>query len=65
MLYIVLTIVTRTHTAQIFTNEGAFVNKFGARGKEENKFSSPCGITTNFDGEIFISDFRNNRIHVL
>jgi len=56
---------TALHRVQIFTSEGAFVNKFGARGKEENKFSSPCGITSNFDGEIFISDFRNNRIHVL
>jgi len=56
---------TALHRVQIFTSEGAFVNKFGTRGKEENKFSSPCGITTNFDGEIFVSDFRNNRIHVL
>ncbi|XP_063675343.1 E3 ubiquitin-protein ligase TRIM71-like isoform X4 [Bolinopsis microptera] len=56
---------TALHRVQVFTSEGQFLNKFGSRGNYENKFSSPCGITTNFDGEIFVSDFRNNRIHVL
>lgn len=56
---------TALHRVQVFTSEGRYLNKFGGRGKEENKFSSPCGITANSDGEIFVSDFRNNRIHVL
>lgn len=50
---------------QVFTSEGKFINTFGSRGKENNKFISPCGVASNVDGELFVSDFRNSRIHVI
>ena len=50
---------------QIFTNEGKYINMFGSRGKDDKKFNSPCGIAADADGHIYVSDFRNNRIHVI
>ena len=50
---------------QVFTSEGKFINKYGGKGNTDGKFNSPCGIAADGDGQIYVSDFRNHRIHVL
>lgn len=54
-----------SNSLQVFTNEGKFINKYGGKGQADGKFNSPCGIAADADGAIYVSDFRNHRIHVL
>jgi len=56
---------TGLHRVQVFTSEGKFINKYGGKGNTDGKFNSPCGIAADGDGQIYVSDFRNHRIHVL
>ena len=48
----------------VFTTDGQFVRSFGKCGCEEGQFDSPCGITFDIEGYLYVCDFSNNRVVV-
>ena len=49
----------------IFDTNGCFIHCFGKRGSREGEFISPCGITVDSLGNLYVSDLMNNRLVVL
>ena len=49
----------------IFHTNGCFIHCFGKRGSGEGEFSGPCGITVDSLGNLYVSDYFNNRLVVL
>ena len=49
----------------IFDTNGCFVYCFGERGRREGDFRSPYGITVDSLGNLYVSDFGNDRLVVL
>jgi tripartite motif-containing protein 71 len=46
-----------------YDSEGKFVTQWGERvGKGDGEFSLPTGIATDWDGNVYVDDFRNKRI---
>jgi DNA-binding beta-propeller fold protein YncE len=46
-----------------YDSEGNFVTQWGERvGTGEGEFSLPTGIATDWDGNVYVDDFRNRRI---
>jgi len=43
--------------------KGDFFREWGAEGKEQGEFDSPCGMDV-YGGEIYVTDQCNNRIQV-
>ena len=48
----------------VFDTKGTFLHCFGKRGRGERKFDRPYGITTDKFGNLYVSDFGNNRLVV-
>ena len=49
----------------IFDTNGCFIHCFGKCGSGEGEFNSPCGITVDLLGNLYVSDYDNNRLVVL
>ena len=49
----------------IFDTNGCFIHCFGERGSGEGEFNSPYGITVGSLGNLYVSDWGNNRLVVL
>ena len=56
--------VASRHDVQIFNSEGNYLRSLGRWGTKEGKFQSPAGITYYNNGNIFVADKRNCRIHI-
>ena len=53
------------HRVSVFDTKGTFLYCFGKRGSGEGEFDSPRGIATDTFGNLYVSDFGNNRLDVL
>ena len=49
----------------IFDTNGHFIHCFGKRGSGEGEFNGPYGITVDSLGNLYVSDYGNNRLVVL
>ena len=49
----------------IFDTNGCFIHCFGKRGSGEGEFNNPFGIPVDSLGNLYVSDFGNNRLVVL
>ena len=49
----------------IFDTNGCFIHCFGKSGSGEREFNRPRGITVDSLGNLYVSDFSNNRLVVL
>ena len=49
----------------IFDTNGCFIHCFGKIGSGEEEFNIPCGITVDSLGNLYVSDYDNNRLVVL
>jgi DNA-binding beta-propeller fold protein YncE len=54
---------TSNHRIQKFDVNGNFVLEWGMQGKGDGQFNGPRGIDIDSKGDIYVSDFDNNRIH--
>ena len=52
------------HRVSVFDTKGTFLHCFGKRGSGKGEFYSPYGITTDTFGNLYVSDFYNNRLVV-
>ena len=52
------------HRVSVFDTKGTFLHCFGKRGSGEREFNEPQGITTDTLGNLYVSDFVNNRLVV-
>ena len=50
------------HCVSIFNPEGERIKSFGSRGSNLGQFNTPKGIALDFDDNIFVADFHNDRI---
>ena len=53
------------HRISIFDTNGCFIHCFGKRGSGKGEFNIPCGITVDSLGNLYVSDYCNNRLVVL
>ena len=53
------------HRISIFDTNECFIHCFGKNGSGKGEFSGPCGITIDSLGNLYVSDFINNRLVVL
>ena len=51
-----------SHRVQKFTDEGRFLQQWGAAGTEDGQFIAPDGISVGPDGSVFVTDPGNNRV---
>ncbi|XP_019851922.1 PREDICTED: E3 ubiquitin-protein ligase TRIM71-like [Amphimedon queenslandica] len=49
------------HRISVFTGEGVFISRFESQG---SKVDSPCGLTFDKDGFLYVCDFSNNQLIV-
>ena len=52
------------HRISVFTSDGVFVRSFGSLGSNIDQLSSPCGLTFDKAGFLYICDFCNCRVVV-
>ena len=52
------------HRVSVFDTKGAFLRCFGKNGSGEGELNSPIGMTTDTFGNLYVSDFGNNRLVV-
>ena len=51
---------------QVYELDGKFISRFGSHGNGKLQFSFPHGLTTDeYNGDIYICDYLNNRIQVI
>ena len=50
------------HQVFMLTCEGEFLTSFGTRGNEPGEFNTPCGITVDKNGVLYVSDSSNDRL---
>ena len=51
---------------QVYELDGKFVSRFGGSGNGKLQFSLPSGLSTvEYNGDIYICDFSNNRIQII
>jgi DNA-binding beta-propeller fold protein YncE len=48
------------YRVSVFSHVGKLLKSFGKKGKLPGEFDLPHGIVTNENGEIYISDHKNN-----
>ena len=53
------------HRISIFDTNGCFIHCFGKYGSGKGKFNILCGITVDSLGNLYVSDFGNDRLVVL
>jgi DNA-binding beta-propeller fold protein YncE len=54
----------RNDRIQKFNNDGKFLMKFGASGKENGEFSRPTGVAVDSEGIIYVTDWNNDRLQI-
>ncbi len=54
----------RNERLQIFTKDGQFIQKFGAKGSGQNELSFPISSSVSPNGWVYTADMSNNRIQV-
>ena len=47
---------------QVFTKEGKFLFKWGSSGSGDGEFNIPWGIDIDKHGDVYVADWRNDRI---
>ena len=52
------------HRVQKLTKAGNFISTFGTSGSGRGQLSTPRGICLDRDGQIFVSEYSNNRVSV-
>ena len=52
----------RCHQVSVLTCEGEFLTSFGTGGSKPGEFNTPCGITVDRDGVVYVSDSSNDRL---
>ena len=52
------------HRVSVFDRKGIFLYCFGKRGSGKLEFDTPCGITTDTNGNLYVSDTSNNRLTI-
>ena len=62
LLYVIEQVNNRI---SIFDTNGCFIHCFGKSGSGEGEFDSPYGITVDLLGNLYVSDWGNNRLVVL
>jgi DNA-binding beta-propeller fold protein YncE len=55
---------TGNNRIQVFTEAGAFINKWGTGGSGNGQFDGPRGIAIGGNGLVYVADSGNNRIQV-
>ena len=51
---------------QVYELDGKFVSRFGSSGNRKLQFYLPYGLSTDeYNGDIYICDYRNNRIQII
>jgi sugar lactone lactonase YvrE len=53
---------TGNRRVEAFTPAGTYLNTFGSEGTGPGQFEEPAGITINNSGEIYVTDYTNNRV---
>ena len=48
----------------VFTHLGEFLKLFGQKGESPGEFYLPHGLVVDENGDIYISDHKNNRVQV-
>lgn len=55
-----------SHCINLYRSDGTFLQKICHQGSNEGQINSPRGITVSHkEGNIFVCDYGNNRVHVL
>ena len=58
--------VSHDHCILVYELDGKFVSRIGCKGSGELQFNTPCGLSTDeFNNEIYICDYNNNRIQII
>ena len=58
--------VSHSHCILVYQLDGKFVSSFGSKGSGELQFDNPRGLTTDeYNNDIYICDYYNNRIQIL
>ena len=52
----------RQHRVSVLTCEGESLTSFGTGGAEPGEFNTPCGITVDKNGAVYVSDSSNDRL---
>jgi DNA-binding beta-propeller fold protein YncE len=47
---------------QVWTTSGQWIKRFGSGGSGNGEFDSPRGISTDYNGNVYVADFENHRI---
>ena len=50
------------HYVTVFTTAGDYVTSFGQEGSGEGDFAYPCGVCTDKEGFVYVSDLDNYRV---
>ncbi|MFQ5421132.1 MAG: hypothetical protein ACE5EY_12315 [Anaerolineae bacterium] len=45
-----------------FAPDGKFITRFGSRGDEQGQFRAPQDIAVDWEGRVFVSDFRGVQV---
>ena len=54
---------SRNNRIQMYSLDGNFVGQWGSGGDGEGEFNLPWGISDDSEGNIYVADWRNDRIH--
>ena len=49
---------------QIFSTDGEFISTFGQHGDRPGTFAHPCGIATDSDGNIYVTDRQFENVQI-
>ena len=49
---------------QVFTSDLLFIRQFGSLGSDTGQFAAPCDVTHDGDGNLYVSDMRNDCIQI-
>ena len=55
---------TDNHRISVFTTDGTYITSFGTEGNGPGQFRHPCGVTTDENGCVYISDYDNGRVQI-
>lgn len=53
------------HCIMVFDSQGRFLYRYGTKGKAMHEFNVPCGLGTDKLGNIFVTDYSNQRLHLI